>query len=151
MQVVVVSETANRDAVTAAMGRWSIEPLCCSGVREARRLLPRGGHFLIFCEERLPDGSYRDLLLDLARTRHALLVVISTSTDLDQVFREASALGAFETIASPCTLADVQWVAIRALQNAERRSGRRRRDLSSRESRHSSHTNEFNSGDKASF
>jgi DNA-binding NtrC family response regulator len=134
MQVVVVSAGSNRDAVTSAMGRWSIEPLCCSSIQEARQLVPLADRSLIFCEENLADGSYRDLLPDLARTRRAHLVVISASSDLDQVFREASALGAFEAIASPCTPTDVQWVAIRALQGSERRAGHRRRDLDLHES-----------------
>jgi DNA-binding NtrC family response regulator len=125
MQVVVVSTGSNRDAVKLAMNRWSIEPLFCSGIKEVGGLLPRAGRTLIFCEEQLSDGDYRDLLRDLGRTRRALLVVISATGDLDQVYREAAALGAFEAIASPCTPADVQWIAIRALQDARRRPGYR--------------------------
>ena len=123
MQVVVVSTGSNRDAVKLAMNRWSIEPLFCSGIKEVRGLLPRAGRSLIFCEEQLSDGDYRDLLRELGRTRRALLVVISPTSDLDHVYREATALGAFEAIASPCTPADVQWIAIRALQDAQRRTG----------------------------
>ena len=125
MQVVVVSAGSNRDAVKLAMNRWSIEPLFCSGIKEATELLPRTGRTLIFCEERLSDGDYRDLLHELGRTRRALLVVISATGDLDRVYREATALGAFEAIASPCTPADVQWIAIRALQDGQRRMGYR--------------------------
>ena len=127
MHVVVVSTGSNREAVVSAMGRWSIEPLCCSGIQQARQLLPRGGRSLVFCEEQLPDGTYRELLRELSRERHTQLVVISSANDLEQIHREASALGAFETIASPCAPADVQWVAIRALQNAERHVRNNRR------------------------
>jgi len=127
MQVVVVSSGSNRDVIKSAMNRWSIEPVFCAEVREVRGLLSRAGRSLIFCEEQLSDGSYRDLLRELGRTRRALLVVISTSSDLDRVYREAIALGAFETIASPCRPGDVQWVAIRALQDSQRRSGYRGR------------------------
>jgi DNA-binding NtrC family response regulator len=127
LQVVVVSTGSNRDAIKLAMNHWSIEPVFCWSVREVRGLLPRAGRSLIFCEEQLPDGDYRDLLHELGRTRRALLVVISAGCDLDRVHREAIALGAFETIASPCLPADVQWAAIRALQDSERRSGYSRR------------------------
>jgi len=126
MQVLVVSTSSNREAVISAMKRWSIEPLCCSSLQEVRKVLPRG-RSLIFCEEQLQDGTYRDLLHELARERHAQVVVISSATDLDQVHQTASALGAFEIIASPCIPADVQWVAIRALQDAARRVRNSRR------------------------
>jgi len=78
------------------------------------------------------DGTYRDLLRDLARVRRTQLVVISGNSDLDQVYREATALGAFDTIASPCRPADVQWVVIRALQQAQRRARNKRRREPSR-------------------
>ena len=132
IQIVVVSAGSNRDAVISAMSRWSIEPISCPGVNDARHLLRRAGPSLVFCEEELSDGTYRDLLRDLARVRRTQLVVISGNSDLDQVYREATALGAFDTIASPCRPADVQWVVIRALQQAQRRARNKRRREPSR-------------------
>jgi len=126
MQVLVVSPGPNREAVKSAMSRWSIDLLCCSDVHEAKILLPSSNPSLIFCEEQLSDGTYRDLLQDLGRVPKARLVVISESNDLDQAFNEASALGAYEIIASPCRPTDVQWITIRAMQEESRRSGRRR-------------------------
>ena len=123
----MVGSSLNREAVVSAMTRWSIEPVCCSGVQEARQVFPRHSRSLVFCEEQLSDGSYRDLLPELARDRRSQMVVISSADDLDQVHHEASELGAFETLASPCTPGDVQWVAIRALQEAERRGRNTRR------------------------
>ncbi len=126
----VVATGSNRDTILSAMGRWSIQPLTCSALHDARRLLPLQGPSLVFCEETLADGTYRDLLRDLARWPRVYLAVISGRSDLDQVHRKASALGAFETIASPCKPADVQWVAIRVLQTTQRRARRKRpRDI----------------------
>lgn len=126
MQVLVVSPGTNREAVKSAMSRWSIDLLCCSDVHEARILLPSSSPSLIFCEEQLNDGTYRDLLQDLGRVPKMRLVVMSESSDLDQAFNEASALGAYEIIASPCRSTDVQWITIRAMQDETRRTGRRR-------------------------
>jgi len=142
MQIVVVSAGPNREAVRSAMARWSIDPLCCSGVQEARRLLQRDGWSLIFCEEQLSDGVYRDLLNELPRNRRIQMVVISSAVDLDRVHQEASELGAFGTIASPCTPSDVQWVAIRALQEGARCGSTSRRqefDLSESRGRTAQH------------
>ena len=109
------------------MSHWSIEAVPCSGVREARTLLPSARPSLIFCEEDLPDGTYRELLHELSKTARTRVVVISASAELDEHYNEALALGAFDMIASPCRRSDVQWIAIRALQDELRRSGGKRR------------------------
>ena len=126
-RVLVISTGENRDVVTAAMSHWSIESVPCSGVREARTLLPTARPSLIFCEEDLPDGTYRELLNDVSKTAKTRVVVISAAAEQDAHYNEALALGAFDMIASPCRRSDVQWVAIRAMQDELRRSGGRRR------------------------
>jgi DNA-binding NtrC family response regulator len=123
----VVGASENRDAVTSAMSHWSIDPVCCSGVQEARGLLPNAKPSLIFCDETLCDGTYRDLLLELSEPAKIRFVVMSLIPDLDDHYNEAIALGAFDMIASPCRRSDVQWIAIRAVQEATRRSGNKRR------------------------
>jgi DNA-binding NtrC family response regulator len=124
-RVLVVGATENRDAVTSAMSHWSIDPVCCSGVQEARSLLPNARPSLIFCDEMLADGTYRDLLHELGKPAKTHLVVISLTPDLH--YNEAIGLGAFDMIASPCRRTDVQWIAIRAMQEGARRSGNKRR------------------------
>lgn len=123
----MISTGENRDVVTSAMSHWSIETVPCNGVREARTLLPTARPSLIFCEEALPDGTYRELLQDLSKAARPRLVVISADAELDAHYNEALALGAFDMIASPCRRSDVQWIAIRAMQDELRRSGGRRR------------------------
>jgi DNA-binding NtrC family response regulator len=126
-RVLVVGASGNRDAVTSAMSHWSIDPVCCSGVQEARGLLPDAKPFIIFCDETLSDGTYRDLLCELSKPAKIRFVVISFTPDLDDHYNEALALGAFDMIASPCQRSDVQWIAIRAVQAAARHSGNKRR------------------------
>jgi DNA-binding NtrC family response regulator len=126
-RVLVISTGENRDVVTAAMSHWSIEAVPCSGVGEARTLLPSARPSLIFCEEDLPDGTYRELLHDVSKTAKTRVVVISRDAELDAHYNEALALGAFDMITSPCRRSDVQWIAIRAMQDELRRSGGRRR------------------------
>jgi DNA-binding NtrC family response regulator len=126
-RVLVVSAGENRDVVTSAMNHWSIETLPCGGVQEARSLLSTARPSLIFCEEDLPDGTYRELLQDVSKAAKARVVVISADAEQDAHYNEALALGAFDMIASPCRRSDVQWIAIRAIQDEFRRSGGRRR------------------------
>jgi DNA-binding NtrC family response regulator len=123
----VVSAGENRDVVTSAMSHWSMEPVCCSGIQEALSLLPETSPFLIFCEERLSDGSYKDLLREIGKAARTRLVVISPSAELDENYNEAIALGAFDMIASPSRRSDVQWIAIRAMHEDARRTASKRR------------------------
>jgi DNA-binding NtrC family response regulator len=126
-RVLVVSNSENRDVVQSAMSHWSMESVCCSGVQEARGLLPEAKPSLIFCDETLADGTYRDLLSALGKSAKVRLIVISAASDLDAQYNEAMTLGAFDLIASPCRRNDVQWIAIRAMQEERRRSSNRHR------------------------
>jgi DNA-binding NtrC family response regulator len=126
-RILVISTGENREVVSAAMSHWSIEAVPCSGVHEARTLISSIRPSLIFCEEQLPDGTYRELLQDISKTARVRVVVISSDAELDDHYNEALARGAFDMIASPCRRSDVQWIAIRAMQDELRRSGGRRR------------------------
>jgi DNA-binding NtrC family response regulator len=104
-----------------------MDPVCCSGVQEALGLLSEVNPSLIFCEETLADGTYRDLLREISKSLKSRFVVISPTADLDQHYNEAIALGAFDMIASPCRRSDVQWIAIRAMHEDARRTASKRR------------------------
>jgi hypothetical protein len=60
-RVLVVSVSDDRDTVTSAMSHWAIDPIYCTSVSEARELLPNVRPCVIFCEETLADGTYREL------------------------------------------------------------------------------------------
>ena len=70
---------------------------------------------------------FAELLERYQQTAKTRVVVISRDAELDAHYNEALALGAFDMIASPCRRSDVQWIAIRAMQDELRRSGGRRR------------------------
>jgi len=125
-RVLVVSTREDRDNVTSALSRWAIDPVCCSSVSEVCALLPNACPSIIFCEETLADGTYRELLRELSKSTKTRLVVISRAADCEDTYNEAITLGAFDMIASPCRRSDVQWIAIRAMQDQVRRCASRR-------------------------
>ena len=104
-----------------------MEPICSAGIQEAVSLLPQTSPFLIFCEESLPDGTYKDLLREIGKATKARLVVMSPNAEQDENYNEAIALGAFDMIASPSRRSDVQWIAIRAMHEDARRTASKRR------------------------
>ena len=109
------------------MAQWALETTSCSSLNEARPIMANSGFSLVFCEDRLSDGTYQDLLGSTVRPSKSRFVVLSSSPEIDDKYEEAMRLGAFEMIASPCRKSDVQWIVIRAMQEESRRGGNRRR------------------------
>lgn len=120
-RVLIVSADTNRDFVQSALSNWAIEPVCCASLQEAQSFLPDETFSLIFCEDTLSDGTYRDILRPPGKPMKTRLVVISEVSD-DQNYNEAKQLGAFDVISSPCRRSDIQWVVIRAIQEEAKHS-----------------------------
>jgi DNA-binding NtrC family response regulator len=123
----IIGTEPNREIVRSTMAQWALETTSCSSLNEARPMMAGSGFSLIFCEDRLPDGTYQDLLGSTARPAKSRFVVLSSSPEIDDKYEEAIRLGAFEMIASPCRKSDIQWIVIRAMQEESRRGGNRRR------------------------
>jgi DNA-binding NtrC family response regulator len=128
-RVLIVSAVENYDLAKNAMNQWALEAVRCSSLQEARGLLPDSTFSLIFCEETLVDGTYRDVLNIQGKALKTRVVVISPMSHVEEIYLEAMDAGAFEMIASPCRVSDVQWVVIRAIQEESRHVGRRARSL----------------------
>ena len=95
-------------------------------MEEAAALLPDSTFSLIFCQDKLEDGTYQDLLRVLKRPSKTRFVVVSSDNEVDEKYNEAVELGAFDMIVSPYNRTDVQWVIIRAMQDEAGRPGSRR-------------------------
>jgi DNA-binding NtrC family response regulator len=126
-RVLIVSGEINLELVRNAMSQWALEAVSCSSLQEARSLLPDPTFSVVFCEETLPDGTYLDVFAHIGKPVKTRVVVISTSSHVEEKYEEAIRSGAFEVIASPCRASDVQWVLIRAIQEESRHGGRRGR------------------------
>jgi DNA-binding NtrC family response regulator len=117
-QILVVSDDPdNCMALTIILEREGWDTLCTSSVSECREVLSLNSFDLAFCDRRLPDGSYLDVLAITHTLKYRLpLVVTSRQADWDQ-YLEALRHGAFELIVSPPLGSDVLW----ALAQADRR------------------------------
>ena len=111
--LIVCSDAANSRVIEEAASGWMLETIVCSSLQESRALLPKQGVAIIFCEDRLRDGTYRDLL----SVANAPVVVMISDLNNDSSHREAIELGALDVVASPCSRKDVQWMVIRAMQD----------------------------------
>jgi DNA-binding NtrC family response regulator len=105
--LVVSSDQDHRHALTSILQKNGWTPLHASRLSECRDLLAKQNVGLVFCERRLADGTYRDLL-SVAHTlnRRVPIVVTSRLADWDE-YLEALRYGAVDLIASPCKPNDV--------------------------------------------
>lgn len=116
--LIVSSEGTTIRMVEEVTTSWMFERVVCSHLQEATSVIARQGFGVIFCDDRLRDGTYRELFSAVARSgRKARMVVLMPDAEGNDARREAMELGAFDVISTPCSKRDVQWVIIRATQD----------------------------------
>ena len=121
--LIVASELENRRALNEILHKEGHETICASRVSECLEALQTQNVFLIFCDRRLSDGNYRDVVNATRTTRpHAKVVVTSRLADWDE-YLDALHHGAFDLIASPCQPTDVLWAIVQARREDHERSG----------------------------
>ena len=116
-RVLVVSPHLEvRRPVVRTLESLSVDALVCSTRREAEEVLSKQTVELVFCEERLQDGSYCDLIHSDHYDHRIPRVVVMTRTGEWELYFEAIASGAFDVIRSPWYATDVEMTVIRALR-----------------------------------
>jgi DNA-binding NtrC family response regulator len=114
--LVVSSDLEHRGMLASILQKRGWSPLQASRLNECRDLLAKQKVGLVFCERRLADGSYRELISAAQiSARKVPVVVTSRLADWDE-YLEALRHGAVDLIASPCKPSDV----FSAIAQAER-------------------------------
>jgi DNA-binding NtrC family response regulator len=94
-------------------------------IKQAQEVLGRQPLGLVFCDERISGGSYRELLsAGDARRRASRLVVMLQTGEWDE-YLEAMRLGAFEVIRCPVQPTDVEMTLINASRDQAHRAAMR--------------------------
>jgi two-component system, NtrC family, response regulator PilR len=120
--VVASSDLENRRGLSSILSRQGLDPILISSLAECQDLMEKERIGLIFCDRRLSDGDYRDVLsASRSATDKVRVVVTSKHADWDE-YLEAMRLGAFDVIASPCRPTDVEWMVIQARRDERHRS-----------------------------
>jgi DNA-binding NtrC family response regulator len=92
---------------------------------DAEEVLSRHGVALVFCDDRLTDGSYRDLLQALRTWEKAPHPVVTTRTSEWKDYLEALQLGAFDMIPYPYRSTDVELNVLRAMRGEDQKRSQR--------------------------
>jgi two-component system, NtrC family, response regulator HydG len=120
--LVACSEIESRRALTTILKKEGYETVSASRVSEVKEALDSQNVGIVFCDRRLTDGNYRDVLgLTRLQQKPIKVVVTSRLADWDE-YLEALHHGAFDLIASPCRPTDVLWSLIQARREEHERS-----------------------------
>ena len=119
--LVASSELEHRRALLDVLNAERWVTICASAINECEEVLATRIVSAVFCERRLPDCRYQDVLsLIRSSNKDIPLVVTSRTADWDE-YLEALGHGAFDLIATPCDRAEAIWVTLRALDEEQER------------------------------
>ena len=99
----------------------SADVTVCSTREQAEDVLSRQAVEIVFCDDRLPDGSYDDLIHREHYDHRIPRVVVTTRTGEWELYFQTIAKGAFDVIRAPWYATDVEMTVIRALREEDRR------------------------------
>jgi ActR/RegA family two-component response regulator len=110
------ADPQSRQVLASVLSQWGLELICSSTVSNTNAILARRPVPLLFCEERLADGTFRDVLGAAKLMKSRPHIVVSSPMDGENPYCEAIRLGAFDVIPFPCRAADVQRVVSHSMR-----------------------------------
>ena len=120
VRVLVISPRLEvRQPLLRTLESLSTDVFACSTRTEAAEVLVKQAFDLVFCDDRLSDGSYADLISSRGSELRPLLIVATRTGEWD-LYLEALAKGAFDVVRSPWHQTDIELTVIRALRESGR-------------------------------
>jgi len=119
--LIVSCRPENRKTLVRMFDELSINSYVAPTTRDARELLGSRSLSMVFCEERLSDGSYCDLLRDIRATWPETGFVVLLCTGEREEYLQAMRLGAQEVLRCPLRPTDVDLVLIQAMKESDRK------------------------------
>jgi len=120
--LVVSANIEDRKALIKVLESLSGNVFSCSNLAQARGVIAHRSMDIAFCDEQLPDGSYRDLVDSIRSRAMTLPLVVTTHVGEWKEYLEATDLGAFDMIPFPLRPTDVELTVIRAMRGVEQKA-----------------------------
>jgi len=114
--LVTSSRVEDRRELMKILDGLPINVFSSSTVKQAEEVMAQKKLALVFCDEHLPDGSYRELLSRSRTAPKQPRLVVTTHTGEWNEYLEATRRGAFDVIRYPLQPADVELIVIRAMR-----------------------------------
>jgi DNA-binding NtrC family response regulator len=122
--LVASSYLEERQALVGILEDLGVNTYASATLAEAEEVLSRQWVALVFCDDHLKDGSYRDLLQTPRTWEKAPHIVVTTRAGECKDYLEALALGAFDMIQYPYRSTDVELNVLRAMRGGGQKAGR---------------------------
>jgi DNA-binding NtrC family response regulator len=114
--LIVTSRIANKRTLLRTLEGLPVNTFSASTVFQALEFLATHPLVIIFCEERLPDGSYRDLLGSVPSSPQMnRLIVVQCAGEWEE-YLEALRLGAAEVLRVPLQSTDIDIALFHAMR-----------------------------------
>ena len=107
LALIVSDRTSHVKSLVTILGTLPTNVYVASTLKQAKEALSHEAFTLVFCDERLVGGSYRELLDASATTGNRPRLVVMLQTGEREEYLEAMELGAFEIIRCPFEATDV--------------------------------------------
>jgi DNA-binding NtrC family response regulator len=121
LDVLIVSERPDHlRPLIRTLGSSSARVSACFTIRQAREIFSRQPVDLVFSDEYLSDGSYRDLLLSNRFGQQATSFVLLLRVGEWEEYLDAMRLGALEVLRCPLQPAEVEAAVHRAISEKEK-------------------------------
>jgi DNA-binding NtrC family response regulator len=117
--LVVSAHLENRNALLRILDALPVNVFSASTVEQAHEVLATHSIRLIFSEELLPDGSYKDLLADVRSLHSHTRLILMLCTGEWKECLEGMRLGAADVIRYPLQPTDVELALIRAIRDQQ--------------------------------
>jgi DNA-binding NtrC family response regulator len=117
--LVVSANLESRREVSRILEALSVQVVPCSTLAQAEQVLSLQYPSLIFCDERLPDGGYADLLELKLPGRVPPPIVVLTRNGEWELYMDATPSGAFDVVRSPWCPTDIELSLIRGVRETK--------------------------------
>ena len=113
--LVASSNFEDRGALIKILDGLSLNVISCNALSQVAEVLSHQAVDLIFCDERLTDGSYRDLLAIKDEALRRPQVVITIRTDDWKEYVDKMHPGVYDAVRRPWQPTDVELVVLHAM------------------------------------
>ena len=114
--LIVSSRTDTRKKLLRALEGLPVSTFCVSTISQALEVLTSHPFAIIFCDECLSDGSYRELLAAVRRTSGTSRFIMMLGTGEWEEYLEALKLGITDVLRSPLQTPDIDIALIHAMR-----------------------------------
>lgn len=114
--LIVSPRPENRKICLGVLGVLPVSAFAVSTLAQARELMASRPMDMVFCEEQLSDGSYREILSELRATRSSTQFVLLMNNGEWNEYLEALRLGVEEVLRPPLLPMDIDLAFIHSLR-----------------------------------